>query len=154
MWRCQVQGLCLSKIGIPGDTPKIIHFNRVFPYKPSILGYHYFWKHPYRICPANPPRPQILRCVPLSNVCSQNLTITIRLFVRILVASDFDISWQFHTLLLPISIFIDRKGRKHPFLHMSEIERKLHSKKDDAITLWSEPKEQVTCFFHWTQGVG
>ena len=31
-------------------TPKylqIIHFNRVFPYKPSILEYHYFWKHPY-----------------------------------------------------------------------------------------------------------
>ena len=23
------------------------HFNRVFPFKPSILGYHYFWKHPY-----------------------------------------------------------------------------------------------------------
>ena len=27
---------------------QIIHFNRVFHYKPSILGYHYFWKHPYR----------------------------------------------------------------------------------------------------------
>ena len=27
--------------------PQIIHFNRVFHYKPSILGYHYFWKHPY-----------------------------------------------------------------------------------------------------------
>ena len=26
-------------------TPQIIHFNRVFHYKPSILGYHYFWKH-------------------------------------------------------------------------------------------------------------
>ena len=31
-----------------GDfTPQIIHQkNRVFYYKPSILGYHYFWKHP------------------------------------------------------------------------------------------------------------
>ena len=29
--------------------PQIIHFNRVFHYKPSILGYHYFWKHPYLI---------------------------------------------------------------------------------------------------------
>ena len=29
-------------------TPQIIHFNRVFHYKPSILGYHYFRKHPYR----------------------------------------------------------------------------------------------------------
>ena len=27
-------------------TPKSSHFNRVFQYKPSILGYHYFWKHP------------------------------------------------------------------------------------------------------------
>ena len=32
--------------------PKIVvppnhHFNRVFHYKPSILGYPYFWKHPY-----------------------------------------------------------------------------------------------------------
>ena len=28
--------------------PQIIHFNRVFHCKPSILGYHYFWKHPYK----------------------------------------------------------------------------------------------------------
>ena len=28
--------------------PQIIHFNRVFHYKPSILGYPYFWKHPHR----------------------------------------------------------------------------------------------------------
>ncbi len=28
-------------------TPKSSHFNRVFHYKPSILGYHYFWKHPF-----------------------------------------------------------------------------------------------------------
>ena len=33
------------KIGV---TPnQIIHFNRVFHYKPSILGYPYLWKHPY-----------------------------------------------------------------------------------------------------------
>ena len=30
-----------------GFSPQIIHFNRVFPYKPSILGYPYFWKHLY-----------------------------------------------------------------------------------------------------------
>ena len=29
--------------------PQIIPFNRVFHYKPSILGYPYFWKHPYTI---------------------------------------------------------------------------------------------------------
>ena len=28
-------------------NPQIIHFNRVFPYKPSIRGYPNFWKHPY-----------------------------------------------------------------------------------------------------------
>ena len=28
--------------------PQTIHFNRVWNhYKPSILGYHYFWKHPH-----------------------------------------------------------------------------------------------------------
>ena len=34
--------------------PQIIHSNRVFHYKPSILGYPYFWKHPYTsICNIN-----------------------------------------------------------------------------------------------------
>ena len=27
--------------------PQIINFNRVFHHKPSILGYPYFWKHPF-----------------------------------------------------------------------------------------------------------
>ena len=35
-------GGCFRKKGYP----QIIHFNKVFHYKPSILGYHYFWKHP------------------------------------------------------------------------------------------------------------
>ena len=30
-----------------GVFPQIIHLNRVFPHKPSILGYPYFWKHPF-----------------------------------------------------------------------------------------------------------
>ena len=30
-----------------GETPQIIHFNRVFHYKPSIFRYPYSWKHPY-----------------------------------------------------------------------------------------------------------
>ena len=34
---------CFQEYGYP----QIIHFNRVFHYKLSILGYHYFWKHPY-----------------------------------------------------------------------------------------------------------
>ena len=32
------------KKGVP---PQIIHCDRVFHYKPSILGYPYFWKHPH-----------------------------------------------------------------------------------------------------------
>ena len=42
--------LCIWVFPKKRGTPKssiINHFNRVFPYKPSILGYHYFWKHPY-----------------------------------------------------------------------------------------------------------
>ena len=31
------------KIGVPQNHP----FNRVFHYKPSILGYPYFWNHPF-----------------------------------------------------------------------------------------------------------
>ena len=30
-------------------SPKIIHSSRVFHYKPSILGYPYFWKHPFAV---------------------------------------------------------------------------------------------------------
>ena len=33
---------CFQKKGYP----QIMNFNRVFHYKPSILGYPYFWKHP------------------------------------------------------------------------------------------------------------
>ena len=36
-----------SGVSENSGTPKIIHFNRVFHYKLSILGYHYFWKHPF-----------------------------------------------------------------------------------------------------------
>ncbi len=30
------------------ENPQIMNLNRVFHYKPSILGYPYFWKHPYQ----------------------------------------------------------------------------------------------------------
>ena len=52
--------VALTSIGPYGcfqKTTQIIHCNKVFHYKPSILGYHYFWKHPYqnscstRCCP-------------------------------------------------------------------------------------------------------
>ena len=36
-----------EKVGIQQGSAQIIHFNRVFHYKLSILGYPYFWKHPY-----------------------------------------------------------------------------------------------------------
>ena len=34
-----------------GGTPKSSIFNRVFHHKPSILGYPYFWQHPYDYFP-------------------------------------------------------------------------------------------------------
>ena len=40
--RCSLHG-CFRKWWYP----QIIHFNRDFPYKPSILRYPYFWKHPH-----------------------------------------------------------------------------------------------------------
>ena len=43
--RMYVQYMDVSENG--GFSPQIIHFDRVFHYKPSILGYPYFWKHPY-----------------------------------------------------------------------------------------------------------
>ena len=43
-WRFPPYGCCQKY----GKTPQIIHFNRVWNHsKPSILGYPYFWKHPY-----------------------------------------------------------------------------------------------------------
>ena len=30
--------------------PQIIHFNRIFHYKPSIFRYHHLWKPPYALC--------------------------------------------------------------------------------------------------------
>ena len=44
-WVCKLEFLfgCFRKWWYP----QIIHFNRVFHYKPSILGYPYFWKHPF-----------------------------------------------------------------------------------------------------------
>ena len=57
------------KIGV--FPPKSSHYNRVFHYKPSILGYPYFWKHPYaslyfilitieNLCPPNPTSPNVV----------------------------------------------------------------------------------------------
>ena len=45
-------------------TPQIIHFDRVFHYKPSILGYPYFWKHPDGFTPSRcaPKKSTFLIC--------------------------------------------------------------------------------------------
>ena len=39
---------CWCDLGVSENSgnPEIIHFNRVFHYKPFVLGYPYFWKHP------------------------------------------------------------------------------------------------------------
>ena len=34
-------------VSLNGGTPQIIHFDRVFHYKPSILRYHHFRTPPY-----------------------------------------------------------------------------------------------------------
>ena len=39
--KCRYMGVSKNRV------PQIIHFNRVFHYKPSILGYPYCWKRPY-----------------------------------------------------------------------------------------------------------
>ena len=51
-------------------VPKIIHFNRVFHYKPSILGYPYFWKHPHELFNSSSPEvysSQVIRFVTFSS---------------------------------------------------------------------------------------
>ena len=44
-WRHNYMGVSENS----GFSPQIIHFNRVFHYKPSILGSQFFWKHPYNL---------------------------------------------------------------------------------------------------------
>ena len=59
--------------------PQIIHFNMVFHYKPSILGYPYFWTHPYVSQPFPPgdvvqvrefpsDAPEEVKCVKLDRL--------------------------------------------------------------------------------------
>ena len=52
--RRKVSAICVCTVDVSENsgTPKsiqIIHFNRVFHYIPSILGYPYFWKPPYTL---------------------------------------------------------------------------------------------------------
>ena len=44
----RLEGFQINNKGVSENsgTPQIIHFNRAFHYKPSILGYPFFWKHP------------------------------------------------------------------------------------------------------------
>ena len=48
-WPSVFSSLNLVYMGVSTNNgnPQIMNFNRVFRYKPSILGYPYFWKHPY-----------------------------------------------------------------------------------------------------------
>ena len=52
-WRSSVHQSFHMDVSKNSGTPQIIHFNRVFHYKSSILEYLYFWKHPYGTCPQN-----------------------------------------------------------------------------------------------------
>ena len=46
-FHCEFSGVCIYGCFQKEWYPQIIHFNRVFHHKPSILGYPYFRKHPY-----------------------------------------------------------------------------------------------------------
>ena len=56
LWNPQRKG---KHMGVSKNRwyPQIIHFYRVFHYKPSILRYPYYWKHPYQkiLSPKNGP---------------------------------------------------------------------------------------------------
>ena len=52
-WRSSIHQSFHMDVSKNSGTPQIIHFNRVFHYKSSILEYPYFWKHPYGTCPQN-----------------------------------------------------------------------------------------------------
>ena len=71
-----------------GFSPQIIHFNRVFHYKPSILGYPYFWKHPCR-CAAKKQASSILR-LQQQNILAQPLW-DLLICSRMLLLSKFSI---------------------------------------------------------------
>ena len=46
---CRHVSVCLY-VGVSengGFSPQLIHFDKDFHYKSSVLRYHYFWKHPY-----------------------------------------------------------------------------------------------------------
>ena len=68
--------------------PQIIDFNGVFHYKLSILGYPYFWKHPYLVVFQSPPNHQPHRkndppasCIPSFLVAQGTVVDKLRKFI-------------------------------------------------------------------------
>ena len=68
--------------------PQIIHFNGVFHYKLSILGYPYFWKHLYLVVFQSPPNHQPHRkndppasCIPSFLVAQGTVVDKLRKFI-------------------------------------------------------------------------
>ena len=49
-------------------VPQIIHFNRVFHYRPSILGYPYFWKHLCMNLEDHPSLPRTCKWLIINNL--------------------------------------------------------------------------------------
>ena len=87
-WRCsdiEEMTWVFPKMVVPLNHPWI---NRVFHYQPSILGYHYFWKHP---CASNFWTFRIL----LTSVCWQRLQMFRAKTKRTWLASCFPwgLSW-------------------------------------------------------------
>ena len=57
-WLEVIFGIYMDVSKNSGFSPQIIRFNKVFHYKPSILRYPYFWKHPYEQSHPQVPKTQ------------------------------------------------------------------------------------------------
>ena len=84
---------CFQKYGYP----QIIHFNRGFHYKPSILGYPYFWKHQISLL-------YVLLCSHKWQVLILKIKSSINLTFR---SIEFR---KFHTLIVGIISQVNKKN--------------------------------------------
>ena len=76
-----------------GFSPQIIHFNRVFDYKPSILGYPYFWKDPYILQDLKTLHPNHLDM--LDPLASFGMVSCHGLTLSTLVVTEIRLQWNF-----------------------------------------------------------
>ena len=56
-----------------GKPPNHPFVHRIFHYKPSILRYPYFWKHPYLTQPMDPEKKSLNFIFPTKHVIPESL---------------------------------------------------------------------------------